>query len=180
MAKETSKKKTGKKSASVRELAEGLNKNLNKFKRDIESSNAPLKKMVAEVTKNTKAMQREADKMLAFSKNICKTTKRWTEAHNALFGIGGMCGQVFKTESLRIAFSKTPQYAAIQELIGGLQRDDTEDEDFPAMLAGANGKILVRLPRSIHAALLVEAKAEGVSLNQLILAKLAMQLRAVV
>ena len=37
----------------------------------------------------------------------------------------------------------------------------------------------VRLARSVHAALLAEAKAEGVSLNQLCLSKLVAQLRAV-
>jgi predicted HicB family RNase H-like nuclease len=44
----------------------------------------------------------------------------------------------------------------------------------------ANGRILVRVPRSLHAALLSEADAEGVSLNQLIVAKLTVQLRAAV
>ena len=48
------------------------------------------------------------------------------------------------------------------------------------VLATANGAISVRLPRSVHAALLAEAKAEGVSLNQLCLSKLVAQLRAVV
>jgi predicted HicB family RNase H-like nuclease len=40
--------------------------------------------------------------------------------------------------------------------------------------------VLVRLPRSVHAAMLAEAKAEDVSLNQLCVAKLVAQLRAVV
>jgi predicted HicB family RNase H-like nuclease len=35
------------------------------------------------------------------------------------------------------------------------------------LTASANVAISVRLPRSVHAALLAEAKAEGVSLNQL-------------
>jgi predicted HicB family RNase H-like nuclease len=39
---------------------------------------------------------------------------------------------------------------------------------------------LQRPARSVHGALLAEAKAEGVSLNQLCLAKLVAQLRAVV
>jgi predicted HicB family RNase H-like nuclease len=37
-----------------------------------------------------------------------------------------------------------------------------------------------RLPRSVHAALLAEAKAKGVSFNQLCLSKLVAQLRAVI
>jgi predicted HicB family RNase H-like nuclease len=36
----------------------------------------------------------------------------------------------------------------------------------------------VRVPKSLHAALACEADAEGVSLNQLIVAKLALHLQA--
>jgi predicted HicB family RNase H-like nuclease len=43
-----------------------------------------------------------------------------------------------------------------------------------------SGKILVRVPKTIHAALLAEAEQEGTSLNQLILSKLSLQLRAAV
>jgi hypothetical protein len=53
-------------------------------------------------------------------------------------------------------------------------------KEFGELLASANGAISVRVPRSVHAALLAEAKAEGVSLNQLCLSKLVAQLRAVV
>jgi predicted HicB family RNase H-like nuclease len=55
-----------------------------------------------------------------------------------------------------------------------------EIKAFGDLLANVNGAISVRLPRSVHAALLAEAEAEGVSLNQLCLSKLVAQLRAVV
>jgi len=41
----------------------------------------------------------------------------------------------------------------------------------------SSGKFVVRLPRSLHAALIAEAEREGVSLNQLCVAKLAVQLQ---
>ncbi len=63
----------------------------------------------------------------------------------------------------------------------GKARDDLGDpESIADLTAKANGALSIRLPRSIHAALLAEAKAEGVSLNQLCSAKLAVQLAAVV
>jgi antitoxin HicB len=40
-----------------------------------------------------------------------------------------------------------------------------------------SGKFNVRVPRSLHAALAREAEAEGVSLNQLVVAKLALHLQ---
>ncbi len=41
------------------------------------------------------------------------------------------------------------------------------------------GKILIRIPKSLHAALAAEAKSEGVSMNQLILVKLGCTVRIV-
>ena len=40
-----------------------------------------------------------------------------------------------------------------------------------------SGRFNVRVPKSLHAALASEAEAEGVSLNQLVVAKLAMRLQ---
>jgi predicted HicB family RNase H-like nuclease len=53
-------------------------------------------------------------------------------------------------------------------------------EDRTGLVEGAtpkkSGKFVVRLPRSLHAALEAEAEREGVSLNQLVVAKLSMQM----
>lgn len=79
---------------------------------------------------------------------------------------------LFPTPSDRARFAKTPQYQKIADLMAslpGVQGHEPADE--------ASGQ-RVRMPRSIHAALIEEAKAEGVSLNQLILSKISFQLRA--
>ena len=82
------------------------------------------------------------------------------------------------TEAERTAFSQTAECKEIFALLDALHAPRTKE--FGELLATANGAISVRLPRSVHAALLAEAKAEGVSLNQLCLSKLVAQLRAVV
>lgn len=43
-----------------------------------------------------------------------------------------------------------------------------------------NGKLLMRVPKSVHVALLQEADWEDISLNQLILPKLCVQLKALI
>jgi hypothetical protein len=43
--------------------------------------------------------------------------------------------------------------------------------------AEPKGRFVVRLPQSLHVALTAEARVEGTSLNQLVVAKLAMSLR---
>ena len=47
-------------------------------------------------------------------------------------------------------------------------------EDFKESLEGYSGKMVIRLPKSLHKRLKEEAQAEGVSLNQYMIYKLAM------
>jgi hypothetical protein len=120
----------------------------------------------------------KAREVLAFAEERAEKAADWIELHNALFGLGGKATELFTTESERTAFARTEERKRIFALLDGLPHPDVKD--FGELLATANGAISVRLPRSVHAALLAEAKAEGVSLNQLCLSKLVAQLRAVI
>ena len=124
-------------------------------------------------------MQTAAD-VLAYARLVAKKADTWIELHNAIFGLDGAATRAFPTESKRTAFADTGEYAEVMRLIDELRDAKGDSEDVAELTTRANGRILVRLPRAIHAALLVEAEAEGVSLNQLILAKVAVQLRALV
>jgi len=95
--------------------------------------------------------------------------------HNALFGIGGRVTALFPTQAERVQFGKTEEHRQILALLEQLQDDDAES---PEPLPDASGRFVLRLPRSMHAAMMAEARAEGISLNQLCVAKLATQLRA--
>ena len=56
-----------------------------------------------------------------------------------------------------------PEIAELEAIIKGKEMPPAEK----------SGRILLRIPRSLHASLLREAEAEGVSLNQLCATKLA-------
>jgi hypothetical protein len=103
--------------------------------------------------------------VLEFTEQRAKQAADWIELHNALFGLGGKATELFTAESERTAFAQTAECKRIFALMDGLPVPAVKD--FGELLATANGAIGVRLPRSVHAALLAEAKAEGVSLNQL-------------
>jgi predicted HicB family RNase H-like nuclease len=120
------------------------------------------------------ARAREA---LAFARQLKAAGKTWLEAYNALYGIGGKCAILFPTRADRTAFIKTAEHAQISKLLSQLP-DPPEQSGVPP-LETASGNLHVRLPRSLHAALRAEAAAENISLNQLIVAKLAVQLRCV-
>ena len=80
-----------------------------------------------------------------------------------------------------MAFSKTAEWKQFHELWQELQeRDKQSNRAFAATTASANGTVILRLPKSVHTALIREAEHEGTSLNQLCVAKLSAQLAEVV
>jgi predicted HicB family RNase H-like nuclease len=112
-------------------------------------------------------------------KQACQAAESddWVTLHNAVFGIDGVVHELFKTASERTAFSETAEFKEIWRMIEELQG---ADDGYLQKLSSANGNVSIRMPRSLHAALLREADAEGVSLNQLCVGKLALQLRSAV
>jgi hypothetical protein len=110
-----------------------------------------------------KAAQREADHV---------TT--WADLSNFLFDPDdGLITKAYPVGPERSKFMKSQEYKEIRRLM-----DQVEDRT--GLVEGAtpkkSGKFVVRLPRSLHAALEAEAEREGVSLNQLVVAKLSMQM----
>jgi hypothetical protein len=131
-------------------------------------------KKKARVSRTIVAKARE---VLAFAEQRAREAADWVELSNAVFGLGGKATLAFATETERTAFCKTEEYKRILALMDTLPAPPVKE--LIDLTASANGAISVRLPRSVHAALLAEAKAEGVSLNQLCVSKLVAQLRAV-
>jgi HicB family len=129
-------------------------------------------------TKVNARLQAKAREVLAYAEERAREAADWVELHHALFGLAGKATELFTTESERTAFSRTAECKRIFALLDTLPEPAVRD--FGELVATANGAISVRLPRSVHAALLAEARAEGVSLNQLCLSKLVAQLRAVI
>jgi predicted HicB family RNase H-like nuclease len=97
----------------------------------------------------------------------------WVEANNAIYGPGGPFARLFPTARDRVAFAKTAESRQIDELLDSLPEPAVGPQRHEY-----SGKFNVRLPKSLHAALVREAEAEAVSLNQLVLAKLALHLQA--
>lgn len=124
------------------------------------------------------AIVAKARAVLAFAEQRVGEAADWIDLSNSLFGPGGKATEAFSTQAERTAFCKTQEYKRILALLDRLPAPPAKE--FMDLTASANGAISVRLPRSVHAALLAEAKAEGVSLNQLCVSKLVAQLRAVV
>lgn len=117
---------------------------------------------------------KKADRLVKQAEQIARSVESWADLSNALFApFDGLVTRAYPTPESRKEFIKTPQYKRINELL-------EEAMDTFGLVEGAmpkkSGRFVVRLPRSLHGALEREAAREGVSLNQLVVAKLAVQL----
>jgi predicted HicB family RNase H-like nuclease len=119
-----------------------------------------------------RSIKSRAQDLLTLARKLSETPGlTWVEANNAIYGIGGPFTRLFPTAKERVAFAKRPESRQIDELLDHLPE--------PAVIPHEreySGKFNVRIPKSLHAALVREAEAEAVSLNQLVLAKLALHL----
>jgi len=116
--------------------------------------------------------------LLKSAQEIAESVETWADLSNALFDpVNGLISKAYPTREQRAAFLKTNEYKKIRRLLDAVT-------ERTGLIEGAtpkkSGKFVVRLPKSLHAALEREAKREGVSLNQLVVAKLAAQMSGIV
>jgi predicted HicB family RNase H-like nuclease len=120
-----------------------------------------------------RSIESRARELLTLARKLAETTGlTWVEANNAVYGPGGPFARLFPTAKDRLAFAKTKESEEIDELI-----DSLPEPPVGPQRREYSGKFNVRVPKSLHAALAREAEAEGVSLNQLVVAKLALHLQ---
>ena len=112
--------------------------------------------------------------MLKSARRLAASAATWADLSNALFDpLDGLLAKAYPTQQERAAFVQSPEYQEIRRLI-----DDAVART--GLVEGAtprkSGRFVVRLPQTLHGALEREAENEGVSLNQLVVVKLAVQL----
>ncbi len=122
---------------------------------------------------STRNIKSRAEQLLTLARKLAETPGlTWVEANNTVYGPGGPFPRLFPSAADRAAFSKSSVSRQIDELI-----DTLPDPPLGTQQREYSGKFNVRIPKSLHAALAGEAAAEGVSLNQLVVAKLALHLQ---
>lgn len=123
---------------------------------------------------NILTAQKRGSHILDQALRLAEKAKTWADLSNDLFDpIDGLVVKSFPDPGERAAFRKGEAYGKLHELVEHKMQQT-------GVRAGAepekSGRFVVRLPKSLHAALEQEAAAEGTSLNQLVLAKLAARL----
>lgn len=117
-----------------------------------------------------------AKEFVSFARRVAHDEAVWADWHNRVFGVDGKFVELFPTEAERLEFSESGYYALVEKLSDGLREGKRIEEYTLPVTTAASGKLLLRLPKSLHEALAKEAQYEGVSLNQLIVSKLGVTL----
>ena len=65
-----------------------------------------------------KTKSSHAQRALADTRQLAESITEWTALVNAVFGPGGVLSRHMKTQSARVAFSKSKEFAAIWDMIG--------------------------------------------------------------
>ncbi|MGD0092534.1 MAG: toxin-antitoxin system HicB family antitoxin [Planctomycetota bacterium] len=112
--------------------------------------------------------------VLEQARHLAGTVTAWADLENSFFEPDtGLLTKAYPTREEREEFMKTEEFKEIEKLLG-------DAIDRSGVIAGAtpqkSGRFVVRLPRTLHERLELEAVEEGVSLNQLVVFKLAAQL----
>jgi hypothetical protein len=120
---------------------------------------------------------KSAAEFVAFARQVATEEATWADWQNRVFGTEGKFVELFPTEPERAEFVESTCFLQVEEISKQL-RAGVPIEEYTVPVTTASGKFVVRIPSSIHAALVAEARMEGVSLNQLVLTKLSISLCA--
>lgn len=126
------------------------------------------------------SLHRKAEYVLEQATTLARNVTTWADFSVAIFDQrSGLVSQVFDDPMEREAFFDSEQYKAINQLLLELMNKHGVEAGATPQKIPQNkesGRVLLRMPQSVHKLLKVEAKKEGVSLNQLAVAKLAVPL----
>ena len=92
----------------------------------------------------------------------------WTTFFREVLGLDGIIRQTFSTPQALAQFEQTESYAEILELLTELRRNRPS----PSIKQEPTQVITVRLPKSVHEALIVESHEHCTSMNKLCISKL--------
>lgn len=95
-------------------------------------------------------------------------TGYWVAFFRAILGPEGVVPQLFPTEPEREYFASTREYTEIHKMLAALRSSDTDK----AEVVEPQKMLTIRIPKSLRAALVEEAKQRGVSMNKLVISKM--------
>jgi predicted HicB family RNase H-like nuclease len=107
-------------------------------------------------------------KALRFAEELYRSEPDWLVFFREVSGVNGIVHRLFPQPEMLEEFAKTAEYGQIQDMLGRLRQKAGRR----APLIEPNRVITIRLPMSVHEALIAEATNRGTSMNRLCISKL--------
>lgn len=109
-----------------------------------------------------------AQAVLEVAERLHAMEPEWVVFFREVLGVDGIVRRTFSDPEALIRFECSPEYARIREMLEQLR---TKQRDLPASRE-IQRVVTVRMPRSLHETLKVEAEQMRVSINTLCISKL--------
>lgn len=116
----------------------------------------------------TVSRNNQHDQVFRASRALYSKQPNWVDFYREVLGLEGLVHRAFPTPTSLAEFEQSDDYAEIQQMLTQLRRN---------RFADSNGEeptrvITVRLPKSMHEALRIEAYDHHTSMNKLCISKL--------
>jgi predicted HicB family RNase H-like nuclease len=115
----------------------------------------------------TEKIERQQAVYQAAYNRFCQSSN-WVEFYRDVLGLSGVVRRAFPTRDLMAEFEQTDEYLQIQQMLTKLRERGAP----PPEAEEPTRVITVRLPKSLHEALRIEAHEHHTSMNKLCISKL--------
>jgi predicted HicB family RNase H-like nuclease len=114
-------------------------------------------------------MNEQRQDVFRVADEIFRQRPSWVTFFREVLGVDGIVRQVYSTPETLTQFEQAPEYQKIQQMLAKLRENDA---DLPGGPREPTRVITVRLPKSLHESLRVEAHDRHTSMNKLCISKL--------
>ena len=130
---------------------------------------APVVQAIAQVSGAVLTIEEKKREAVQMALDIARQVSDWETFFRSMMGSGGVIEQLFPLREERSAFKRMPEYYEIQRIMARL-REQLNKRSKPDR--EVTRVITVRLPESLHSALMLEANDMNTSMNKLCISKL--------
>ena len=129
----------------------------------------PVAAPIAQVSGAVLTLEEKKREAVQLALDIARQVSDWETFFRSMMGTGGVLEQLFPRREERSAFKRMPEYYEIQRIMARL-REQLNKRSKPDR--EVTRVITVRLPESLHSALMLEANDMNTSMNKLCISKL--------
>ena len=119
-------------------------------------------------------IEQRGKEMLRLAQEAFSKTGNWVVFYREMLGAEGIARQLYPTPEEMRVFETSDEYAELQEMVAAMRSQDASKGD----ATEPERMITIRLPKSLHDSLRIEADEMNLSINKLCISKLLQRIEA--